>query len=122
MFLAFAAIALLLASVGLYAVIAHSVGQRTQEIGIRMALGGTERDIRIMVHGLAPMGVGLALGVAGSIAVGQLLKAQLVGVSPIDPLTFAAAAAALILGGSLGCLMPAWHASRIDPMTALRQD
>jgi putative ABC transport system permease protein len=124
MFLAFAAIALLLASVGLYAVIAHSVGQRTQEIGIRMALGGTERDIRIMVlrHGLAPMGVGLALGVAGSIAVGQLLKAQLVGVSPIDPLTFAAAAAALILGGSLGCLMPAWHASRIDPMTALRRD
>jgi predicted permease len=124
MFMTFAAIALLLASVGLYAVVARSVERRTREIGIRMALGGTAREVRIMVlrHGLAPMGVGLAVGVVGSVAVGQLLKAQLVSVSPIDPLTFTTALAALILGGTLGCLVPAWRASRIDPMTALRQD
>jgi putative ABC transport system permease protein len=124
MFLAFAAIALLLASVGLYAVISHSVSQRTREIGIRMALGGTERDIRMMVlsHGMVPMDVGLAVGLAGSIAVGQLLEAQLVGVSPLDPLTLVAASAALVLGGTLGCLMPARQASRVDPMTALRRD
>jgi predicted permease len=124
LFLVFAAIALLLASVGLYAVIAHAVSERTPEIGLRMALGGTERDIRIMMLrlGLAPMVVGLAIGLAGSVAVGQLLKAQLVGVSSIDPLTFITASAALILGGTLGCLIPARRASRIDPMTALRQD
>jgi ABC-type antimicrobial peptide transport system permease subunit len=89
-----------------------------------MALGGTERDIRLMVlrHGFAPMAVGLAIGMAGSIVVGQLLKAQLVGVSPMDPLTFCAASAALLLGGTLGCLLPARRASRIDPMKALRQD
>ena len=124
MFLVFAAIALLLASVGLYAVIAHFVGRRTAEIGIRMALGGTERDIRMMVlrHGLTPICMGLVIGVAGSVAVGQLLKAQLVGVSPIDPLSFIIAAAALTLGGTLGCLIPARRASRIDPVTALRKD
>jgi predicted permease len=124
MFFAFAAVALLLASVGLYTVIADTVGQRTKEIGIRMALGGTGRDIRIMVlrRGLVPLGAGLAIGAAGSVAVGQLLKAQLVGVSPIDPITFGIASAALTLGGTLGCLIPAWRASRIDPMTALRQD
>jgi predicted permease len=124
MFLAFAAVALLLASVGLYSVIAHSVGQRTQEIGIRMALGGTRQDIRLMVlrQGLIPIGTGLAIGAAGAVAVGQFLEAQLVGVSPIDPMTFAIASAALILGGVLGCLIPAARASRIDPMTALRED
>lgn len=124
MFLAFAGIALLLASVGLYAVIAHSVGERMQEIGIRIALGGTERDIRLMVlrDGLPPMGVGLAVGVAGSVALSQFLQAQLVGVSPIDPPTFILASAALVLGGTLGCLIPAQRAARIDPTRALRND
>jgi predicted permease len=124
MFLAFAVIALLLASVGLYAVMAHLVRQRTQEIGIRMALGSTARDIRIEVvrQSLVPMCVGIAIGVAGSVVVVQFLKAQLVGVSPIDPLIFTIATAALILGGMLGSLLPAWRASRVDPMTALRQD
>jgi predicted lysophospholipase L1 biosynthesis ABC-type transport system permease subunit len=124
MFLAFAAVALLLASVGVYAVVAHSVGERMQEIGIRMAMGGTGRDICIMVlrQGLAPIGVGLAIGIAGSVALSQSLKAQLVGVSPIDPLTFIAASVALVLGGTLGCLIPAQRAARIDPMTALRHD
>jgi hypothetical protein len=124
MFLAFAGVALLLASVGLYAVIAHSVGQRTQEIGIRLALGCSVGDIRMMVlrHGLTQMAAGLAVGLAGSVAVGQFLEAQLVGISPIDPLTLVTASATLILGGTLGCLVPAWRASRTDPITALRHD
>jgi ABC-type antimicrobial peptide transport system permease subunit len=124
MFLALATIALLLASVGLYAVVAHSVGRRAQEIGIRMALGGTAGDIRRMVlrHGLAPLGMGLAIGLCGSAAAGRLLQAQLVGVSPLDWPTFTVAAVTLIACGALGCLIPARRASRIDPMTALRQD
>jgi putative ABC transport system permease protein len=76
----------------------------------------------VLRHGLAPIAAGLAIGAAGSVAVGQFLKAQLVGVSPIDPMTFGIASAALTLGGVLGCLIPAARASRIDPMTALRKD
>ena len=124
LFLVFAAIALLLASVGIYAVIAQSVGQRTQEIGIRMALGGTQREIRGMIlrQGLVPIGVGVAIGLAGSVAMGQLLRAQLVGVSPMDPLTFLVTSIVLIAGAVLGCLIPARRAAEIDPMAALRQE
>ena len=90
----FAAIALLLASVGLYAVIAHSVSQRTQEIGIRIAMGATARDILELVfkQGMRPVGIGLTIGLAAALAVTPLLKTQLVGVSPADPITLVVAA------------------------------
>ncbi len=123
-FLIFAAIALLLASVGLYAVIAHSVSQRTQEIGIRMAIGATTRDIRKLVfkQGMLPLGIGLAIGLAASLAVNRLLKSVLVQVSPADPITLVIASSVLILAALLGCFIPARRAMRVDPMVALRHD
>jgi putative ABC transport system permease protein len=122
--LIFAAIALLLASIGLYTVIAHSVSQRTQEIGIRMAIGATARDILKLVfqQGMLPLGIGLTIGLAGSLAVNRLLKAELVQISPADPITLVIASAALILAALLGCLIPARRAMRVDPMVALRHE
>ena len=124
LFMTFAAVALLLASVGLYAVIAHSVSQRTQEIGIRAAMGATARDILTLVfkQGLLPVGIGLTIGLAAALAVTPLLKTQLVGVSPTDPLALAMASATLVASAALGCLIPARRAMRVDPMVALRHD
>lgn len=124
LFLIFAAIALLLASVGLYTVVAHSVSQRTQEIGIRMAMGATAREILQLVfrRGMVPLGIGLIIGLAASLAVNQILKAELVQVSPTDPITLAAASAVLISAAMLGCLIPARRAMRVDPVVALRHE
>ena len=124
LFLIFAAIAVLLASVGLYAVIAHSVSRRTQEIGIRMAVGATARDILklVFLQGMVPLGVGLTIGLAASLAVDRVLKSELVNVSPSDPLTLIVAATVLILAAMLGCWIPARRAMRVDPMEALRHE
>jgi putative ABC transport system permease protein len=124
MFLIFAAIALLLASIGLYTVIAHSVTQRTQEIGVRIAIGATTRDILNLVfrQGMIPLGIGLAIGLTASLAVNQLLKSMLVQVSPADPVTLVVASSVLILAALLGCLIPARRAIRVDPVDALRHE
>jgi putative ABC transport system permease protein len=124
LFLGLAAIALLLASAGLYAVIAHSVGQRTQEIGIRLAIGATSRDILALVstEGLLPLSVGLIVGLAASLAVNRVLSAALVHVSPADPIALAVASLTLMLSAGLGCLVPAARAMRVDPSVALRHD
>lgn len=124
LFLIFAAIALLLASIGLYTVIAHSVSQRTQEIGVRIAIGGTPRDILKLVfrQGMLPLAIGLTVGLAASFAVNRLLTSVLVQVSPADPITLVVASAVLILAGTLGCLIPARRAMQVDPVVALRQD
>jgi putative ABC transport system permease protein len=124
LFLIFAGIALLLASVGLYTVVAHAVSQRTQEIGIRMAIGANARDIRRLVfrQGMIPLASGLAIGIAGALGVNRILKSELVNVSPADPLTFLVAASALILAATLGCWIPARRAMRVDPVVALRHE
>ena len=124
LFLIFAAVALLLASVGLYAVIAHSVSRRTQELGIRVALGAVARDMLSLVfrEGMLPVGVGLAIGLASSVAVNRVLKAELVQVSPGDPAALVVSSAALILSAALGCWIPARRAMRVDPAIALRHD
>jgi ABC-type antimicrobial peptide transport system permease subunit len=124
LFLIFAAIALLLASIGLYTVVANSVSRRTQEIGVRMAVGATARDILQLVfrQGMLPLGVGLAIGLAASLAVNRLLKAELVQVSPADPITLVVTSAVLILSAALGCLIPARRAMRVDPVVALRYE
>jgi putative ABC transport system permease protein len=124
LFLIFASIALLLASIGLYTVIAHAVSQRTQEIGVRMAMGATARDIRGLVlrQGMLPLGIGLAIGLTVSLAVNRVLKAELVQVSPSDPITLIVASAVLILAAMLGCLIPARRAMRVDPVVALRHE
>jgi putative ABC transport system permease protein len=124
MFLIFAAIALLLASIGLYAVIAHSVSQRTQELGIRMAIGATARDIVGLVfrQGMIPMGAGLIIGLAASLAVNRVLKSMLIQVSPADTTTLMVASAVLIFSAMLGCLIPARRAMRVDPAVSLRHE
>ena len=122
LFLIFAAIALILASIGLYAVIAHSVSKRTQEIGVRMAVGATARDILALVfkERMFQVAIGLMIGLLGAFAVNRILKSELVQVSPTDPITLGVALAALILSATLGCVIPALRATRIDPAVALR--
>ena len=124
LFLIFAAIALLLASIGLYTVIAYSVNQRTQEIGVRMAIGGTPNDILKLVfrQGMLPLAIGLAIGLTASFAVNRLLRSMLVQVSPTDPITLVVASTVLILAGTLGCLIPARRAMQVDPVVALRNE
>jgi len=123
-FLIFAAIALLLASIGLYTVIAYTVSQRTQEIGIRMAMGAAAPDILrlVLVQGLIPLGIGLTIGLTASLAVNRMLQSLLVQVSPSDPMTLTLAAAVLTVSALLGCLIPARRALRVDPVVALRYE
>jgi putative ABC transport system permease protein len=124
LFAVFASIALLLASIGLYSVISHSVGQRTQEIGIRLAIGATTRDVVTLVfaQGMIPLAIGLTVGLAASLAVNRLLSSLLIQVSPGDPITLIASSAILMLSATLGCLIPARRAMRVDPVVALRHD
>ncbi len=120
----FAVMALLLAAIGLYAVIAHSVSQRTKEIGVRMAIGAAAGDIRRMIlrDGMSPVAIGLILGLAASFAVNRILQSQLVGVSPYDPVTMAGAPVVLILVALLACQIPARRAMHVDPAVALRHE
>ena len=121
---AFAGIALLLASIGIYGVMAHTVSQRTSEIGIRMALGAKTGDILGMVlrRGLGLVIIGLALGLVGAWSVAHLIAGALYGVSPHDPPTFAAVPLLLAGVALLACLIPARRAARVDPMVALRAE
>ncbi|MCX6952008.1 MAG: ABC transporter permease [Verrucomicrobia bacterium] len=120
----FAAIAALLAAVGVYSVMAYSVAQRTGEIGVRMALGASHADILRLVlrSGATQVGLGLALGLGGALAASQLLAQFLYEVRPFDPLVFASLAAAFALIATLACLIPARRATRVDPMVALRTE
>ncbi len=120
----FAVIALVLASVGLYAVIAHSVSQRTQEIGIRIAIGASTRDIVGLVfsQGMRQLLIGLMIGLAGAFALTRVLRTFLVQVSPADPATLASACAVLATAAILGCLIPALRAMRVDPVVALHHE
>jgi predicted permease len=124
LFAIFAAIGLVLASVGIYAVMAYSVTQRTQEIGIRMALGAQRSGILKLIvgRGLLLAAVGVVLGLAGSFAVTRVMANLLIGVSPTDATTFTAVAAVLTVVALLACYIPARRAARLDPMLALRTE
>ena len=119
---AFAALALLLACVGIYGVISYLVGQRTQEIGIRMALGAQRRDILVLVlgEGTRMALIGAVIGTAASLVLTRLMAKQLFGVSAHDPVTYASVALVLILVAIAACYIPARRAVRVDPMTSLR--
>jgi putative ABC transport system permease protein len=122
LFAIFALIALVLSAVGLYAVMAYSVTQRTSEIGVRMALGAERRQISwlVMRRGLTQLAIGLTLGLAGAFGLSSVLSDLLTGVTPTDPLTFATITVMLIGIGVAACLIPARRASRVDPLVALR--
>jgi predicted permease len=120
----FAAFALILASLGIYAVISFSVSQRVQEIGIRMALGASATDLqrRIVLRTLGLAALGLALGMAGSRVLSSALGSLLFGITTGDPVTFIEVGTLLIAVAAIAGYIPAWKASRIDPMVALRSN
>jgi putative ABC transport system permease protein len=120
----FAGVALLLAAIGLYGVIAYSVAQRAREIGIRTALGATRYDVLALVlrQGLVLAGAGVLLGIGGALGLTRVLREFLYEVKPADPTTFAGVSLVLLLVALVASWLPARHAAHIDPMTALRQD
>ncbi|HTP34263.1 MAG TPA: ABC transporter permease [Candidatus Acidoferrales bacterium] len=120
----FAGAALVLACLGIYGVISYSVARRTNEIGIRIALGAQPAQVSMLVlrQGIRPVLYGLAAGVAAALAVGQLMRSFLFGTGPRDPAAISAVGVMLLVVAGLGCWAPARRASRIDPMAALKND
>src|SRR5215467_2383567 len=124
MFAAFAVIALVLSAVGLYAITAYGVTQRTQEIGVRMALGAEAPQVWWLIarRGLIHLAIGMAIGMPGAFAVGQLLQSLLVQTTPWDPATLGGIAALLTVVAIAACYWPAQRATRLDPVVALRHE
>jgi putative ABC transport system permease protein len=120
----FAALAAVLALVGIYGVVSYLVVQRTREMGVRVALGASRRDVLALVlgQGLRLTATGIAIGLAGAVMVTRLLRSQLYGVSATDPLTLASAALLFALVATVACLVPAGRATRVDPMVAMRSE
>jgi ABC-type antimicrobial peptide transport system permease subunit len=124
LFLVFAGLAVCLAMAGVYGVMAYVVGQRLNEIGLRMALGATPGDVLGMVlkQGLALAGAGVVLGLAGAVAATRLLTSFLFEVKPGDPVTYVSVAVLLALVAMAASYLPARRATKIDPLAALRQE
>lgn len=117
-----AGLALVLATVGLYGVLAYLVAERQQEIGVRVALGATRQDVMrlVIVRGLGATLAGIACGLLAAASLSHVLAALLFEVAPTDPATLAGVAAVMLLTAAVACVVPAWRASRVDPLTALR--
>jgi ABC-type antimicrobial peptide transport system permease subunit len=118
----FGGLALALAAIGVYGVLAYSVGQRTREIGVRLALGAQPTDVRRMIvrEGMALVGAGVVLGALASLGLTRALASQLHGIGARDPLTFVAAPAVLVMIALAACYLPARRATRIDAFEALK--
>jgi putative ABC transport system permease protein len=120
----FAVLSLLLPAAGLFGVLSYMVAQRTSEIGIRMALGAQREQVlgKMLGDGLRPALVGLVLGLAGSVGTVRLLESMLYETDKLDPMVFAVVAGVLLVVAAGACMAPAWRASRLDPMSALRTE
>jgi hypothetical protein len=120
----FGALALLLASIGMYGVLAYAVNQRRREIGVRMALGATPHDVMrlVLARGVKLTLIGVVVGAGFALAAGRLLTNQLLNVSPGDPATFIAVTLLLAAVALLACYLPARRAAKVDPMEALRHE
>src|SRR5262249_43320590 len=120
----FSLLALLLAALGLYGLLAYNVAQRTRELGLRMALGAQQRDLLRMVvkNGLKLTAVGIAFGIAGGLALTRFLASLLFGVTPTDPSTFMAVGIVLFIAAFAASYVPALRATRVDPVVALRYE
>jgi ABC-type antimicrobial peptide transport system permease subunit len=121
---AFAGLALLLAAVGIYSVLSYTVRRRVREIGIRMALGAQIGDVLRLVlkEGMKPTLLGLGIGLVGALALGRVVTNLVYGVSPADPATFAAVSALLAIVALLACTIPAYRATRVEPVKTLREE
>jgi predicted permease len=120
----FAGLALLLAAIGTYGVLSYMVAERRREIGIRMALGADQGNVltAVMKQGLTLTVVGLIVGLAGALAMNRLIASMLFGVQPTDPATLVAVVTTITIVAVVACLLPAWKASRVDPIVVLRED
>ena len=120
----FGLVALFLAAVGIYGVLAYMVAQRTKEIGIRIALGGSRKKIFRLVlgEGLLLLGAGFAIGLAGTVVLSRYLAAELFGIRPLDPFVLASVASILAAVALVASVLPAQRATRVDPIVALRQE
>ena len=120
----FGALALILAAIGLYGVLAFAVSQRTREIGIHIALGARARDVLVLVirQGMSLVAIGVVLGVAGAFALTRLMRSLLFEVGPVDPLTFVSVSLLLAAVGFIACYVPARRATKVDPLVALRYE
>jgi ABC-type antimicrobial peptide transport system permease subunit len=120
----FAAAALTLAAIGIFGVMAYLVGQRTREIGIRVALGAQRASVlrQIFTEGMMHAAAGLALGLVASLALTRFMRSQLFGLEPSDPATITAATLVLLATAMAACLIPAQRAARVDPVVALREE
>ena len=120
----FAVVALLLGGIGIYGVLSYTMSQRTNELGIRLALGAESRQVVRMVvgEGMRIVGIAVAIGLVASFGATRLLRSQLFGVGPTDVVTFVVVTALLTLVAMLACYLPARRASRVDPMVALRSE
>jgi putative ABC transport system permease protein len=120
----FATVALLLAAIGLYGVLSYMVGQRTHEIGVRMALGAARRSVLEMIvgRGVGLAVLGIAVGIVAALGLTKGIADLLYGVSPTDPATFAAVAVFLLAVVLLACLIPAYRATRVDPLISMRAE
>ena len=120
----FAVIALVIAGVGIYGVMAYSVNQRTLEFGIRMALGASRQDVlrEVLRRGMKVVAVGLVVGLGASLALGKVVQSMLYNTSPRDPVVLVAIGILLLGVAFLACLLPARRATKVDPMIALRAE